>query len=317
MMPPIVVLAETADGIVHAVTREVCTAAQRIADAVHLSWGVVVAGASVTGLKDIPTVVHVRPDTLADAAPDVKASALAEFCGECVYVLAAHTAGGGDLMGRISQYVEVPLAADCVGVEVEDQTARFMRALYGGKVLSTVRITASPIMATFRPRCLPSLPIAESDAATKEVWAELAAPLSSVSLMATAVRDRLDVTEADIVVSGGRGMQGPEQWGILEELAAALGPRATLACSRPVSDNGWRPRREHVGQTGRAISPDLYIACGISGAIQHVAGIARSRCIVAINKDPDAPIFKVADYGIVGDLFEVVPALTAAIRQLR
>ncbi|MDE2732047.1 MAG: electron transfer flavoprotein subunit alpha/FixB family protein [Bacteroidota bacterium] len=315
MIPRIVVLADTAAQVVRPVTREVCTAAQRIADAVDLPWGVIVPAASVTGLEDIPTVVRV--DTLAEAVPDVRASALTEVCRECAYVMMAHTTGGGDLMARMAQHLDVPLAADCVGLTVEDQQVRFVRALYGGKVLSTVRITARPIMATFRPRSLRSLFVGENCAVTQTVSVELATPLSTVSQVAEAVRDRLDVTEADIVISGGRGMQGPEQWGVLEELAAAFGPRATLACSRPVSDNGWRPRNEHVGQTGRAISPDLYIACGISGAIQHVAGIARSRCIVAINKDPDAPIFKVADYGIVGDLFDVVPALTAAIRQLR
>ncbi|MCB0306381.1 MAG: electron transfer flavoprotein subunit alpha/FixB family protein, partial [Calditrichaeota bacterium] len=122
-------------------------------------------------------------------------------------------------------------------------------------------------------------------------------------------------TEADMIVSGGRGMKGPENWGILEELAEVLG--AATGCSRPVSDDGWRPHEEHIGQTGRTVSPTLYVACGISGAIQHLAGMSSSKFIVAINKDEEAPIFKAADYGIVGDVFEVLPALTAEIRKLK
>ena len=121
--------------------------------------------------------------------------------------------------------------------------------------------------------------------------------------------------EAELVVSAGRGMKGPENWGIIEELAGVLG--ATTACSRPVADTGWRPHHEHVGQTGVAIKPNLYIAIGISGAIQHLAGVNQSKTIVVINKDAEAPFFKAADYGVVGDAFEVVPKLTEAIRRFK
>jgi electron transfer flavoprotein alpha subunit len=127
--------------------------------------------------------------------------------------------------------------------------------------------------------------------------------------------DKVLLPDADIVVSGGRGLKGPENWGMVEELAGLLG--AALACSKPVSDNGWRPHSEHVGQTGIAVSPNLYIAIGISGAIQHLAGVSSSKVIVVINKDPDAPFFKVADYGIVGDAFEVIPKLIAAIKEYK
>ena len=127
--------------------------------------------------------------------------------------------------------------------------------------------------------------------------------------------DKVSLADAEIVVSGGRGLKGPENWGLIEDLAEALG--AATACSKPVSDSGWRPHEEHVGQTGLAISPNLYIAIGISGAIQHLAGVSASKTIVVINKDPEAPFFKVADYGIVGDAFEVVPKLTAAIKAFK
>lgn len=317
MMPAIVAIAEVVEGIVRPVTREVCATAQAIADATGLDWGVVVMGPSIDGLEDVPTIIRVRPDSLADSGPAIRSATLAEVCKNCDVILMMHTAGGSDLMGRMAQHLDVPLPSDCVGLELKNDQIKFTRALYGGKVLSTVRVTSSPIMATFRPRTFSALPKQTSRATAIEIYVDPIASQSSVSMVAEAVKDRLDVTEADLVVSGGRGMQDPENWRMLEDLVTALGPRATLACSRPVSDNGWRPRSEHVGQTGRAIAPDLYIACGISGAVQHVAGIARSKCIVAINKDPDAPIFQVADYGIVGDLFEVVPALTAAIRQLQ
>ena len=126
---------------------------------------------------------------------------------------------------------------------------------------------------------------------------------------------RPDVTEASIIVSGGRGMKGPENWGMIEELASLLG--AATSCSKPVSDAGWRPHSEHVGQTGIAISPNLYLAIGISGAIQHLAGVSSSKTIVVINKDPEAPFFKAADYGIVGDAFEIVPKLIESVEKLK
>jgi electron transfer flavoprotein alpha subunit len=128
-------------------------------------------------------------------------------------------------------------------------------------------------------------------------------------------RDKLLLTDAELVVSGGRGMKSPENWDKLEELANELG--AALACSRPVSDEGWRPHEEHTGQTGKIIAPDLYIAAGISGAIQHIAGVSAAKYMVAINNDPDAPIFEVADYGIVGDALKILPELTKAFRQAR
>ncbi|MEZ5055042.1 MAG: electron transfer flavoprotein subunit alpha/FixB family protein [Chitinophagales bacterium] len=155
----------------------------------------------------------------------------------------------------------------------------------------------------------------KSTATVEDIQLEAAASRVTVKEVSRQQGDVAPLPEAETVVSAGRGMKGPENWGIIEDLAAALG--ATTACSRPVADVHWRPHHEHVGQTGVAIRPNLYIAIGISGAIQHLAGVNQSKCIVVINKDPEAPFFKAADYGIVGDLFEIVPKLTEAVKALK
>ena len=181
-------------------------------------------------------------------------------------------------------------------------------------MLADVKVVSKPAMATLRsksykPEENPSSPTLE------KLDLDLPQPQVVVEAIELASAGKMDVTEADLIVSGGRGLRGPENWHILEALAEALG--AATACSRPVSDEGWRPHEEHVGQTGKTVAPDLYIAAGISGAIQHIAGISSSKYIVAINKDPEAPIFKVADYGIVGDVFEVLPRFTEEVKKLQ
>ena len=316
-MAPILVIVEVEGGVVRAASREAFTVANAIAKGRGETWGVLPLGNTAEESMGAPQVIQVAGTDLVTANADVRAAAIAQVASQAECLLMTQTAAGADLMGRIAQHLNVPLASDCVGYDVCGANVSVTRSLFGGKVLCDVRLDGAPVLATFRPRAIPQF----TESGTPELieFLEIAVAASNVSVdtVPAATRGQLDVTEADIVVSGGRGMQGPEHWSILEELVEALGSRATLACSRPVSDNGWRPRSEHVGQTGRAIAPDLYIAVGISGAIQHVAGIARSKCILAINKDVDAPIFKVSDYGIVGDLFEVVPALTKALRALK
>ncbi|HET6202733.1 MAG TPA: electron transfer flavoprotein subunit alpha/FixB family protein [Planctomycetota bacterium] len=252
-------------------------------------------------------------------SPDAFVAAVLKAVGavdpEAVFFAA--TSKGKDLAPRLAASLGVPLASDCTEVKVEGGRLRARRPVYAGKAYVLVESRARPFVATLRPNVFP---LRESPGLCPVEPLEVAAPPGGfravVREVLAASEGKLDVGEAPVVVSGGRGMKGPEHWHLIEELAAAFGTAATGA-SRAVVDAGWRPHAEQVGQTGKTVAPMLYVACGISGAIQHLAGMRTAKVIVAINKDPDAPIFKVADYGIVGDVFEVVPALAKAVREAR
>ena len=233
-------------------------------------------------------------------------------------VLIGNTAMGKDLAPRLAQRLGVGLASDCTGMERDEANfLTFKRPIYGGKAFAQVATDAKPVMATIRPI---TFPLATPDTTrqaeivneTAEIDQEDLRAILKEVVLATSARPEL--TEAEIIVSGGRGMKGPENFPILEALADALG--GAVGASRAAVDAGWIDQKFQVGQTGKTVSPTLYIACGISGAIQHLAGMSSSKVIVAINKDPEANIFNVADYGIVGDLFEIVPLLTEEIKKL-
>jgi electron transfer flavoprotein alpha subunit len=221
---------------------------------------------------------------------------------------------GKDLAPRIAVKLEAGLASDCVSLNVENGELIATRPVYAGKALVDVRVTTPVKVYTLRPNVFTATP-GGGDAAVESVTVPLdPADLTTTVRDITVAAGRPDVTEADIVVSGGRGMKGPEHFALLESLADVLG--AAVGASRAVVDAGWRPHDEQVGQTGKTVSPTLYIACGVSGAVQHIAGMSSSKYIVAINKDKDAPIFQLADYGIVGDVFEVVPEMTTRLKQI-
>jgi electron transfer flavoprotein alpha subunit len=185
--------------------------------------------------------------------------------------------------------------------------------VFSGKAFSTVSIKTPVKIISLNPNVFP---VVTETGKAEIIQENIPLKTSAVSIKSTSkASGEISLTEAEIVVSGGRGMKGPENWGPIEELAKLL--HAATACSRPVADAGWRPHHEHVGQTGIAIAPNLYIAVGISGAIQHLAGVNRSKVIVVINKDPEAPFFKSADYGIVGDAFEVLPKLIQEVKKLK
>ena len=229
-------------------------------------------------------------------------------------VLFAGSSLGRDLAPRVAARLGAGLASDCVALAAADGVLTAVRPVFAGKAVQRLRFPKSPAIATLRPKVLAPVTGAGKAGTVQPLEVAVEAPRARVREVAAQSAGKVDLTEAEVIVSGGRGMKGPEHFELIEQLAAALG--GSVGASRAVVDAGWRPHSEQVGQTGKTVSPKLYVAIGISGAIQHLAGMSSSRCIVAINKDSEAPIFKVADYGVVGDLFEVVPALTAAVRKL-
>jgi electron transfer flavoprotein alpha subunit len=230
-------------------------------------------------------------------------------------ILALASAMGKDLLPRLAVKVNAGSAVDCTALRVENGEIIATRPVYAGKAFIEVKVNSAVKIFTLRPNAINPGTASSNRATVEKAVVEL-----QEGDFSSRVKDlqmgvgRPDVAEADIIVSGGRGLKGPENFHLIEELADALG--AAVGASRAVVDAGWRVHDEQVGQTGKTVSPKLYVACGISGAVQHLAGMSTSKCIVAINKDKDAPIFQVADYGIVGDVFDVLPALTREIKLL-
>jgi electron transfer flavoprotein alpha subunit len=231
-------------------------------------------------------------------------------------VLLGATLNGRDLGARLAARLGRAYAADVTGVRADGNALEVDKPMYAGKVRAKLRLDL-PAVVSVRPGALTLSGGAEAAPQVEKIEADASAEkLTFVKLEATATAaKRVSLSEARVIVSGGRGLKGPENWHLVEELADALG--GAVGASRAVTDAGWRPNEEQVGQTGKTVTPDLYIALGISGAIQHLAGMTSSKVIVAVNKDPDADIFKIADYGVVADVFEFVPAFTEAVKKAR
>ena len=317
---------EHRDGSVRATAREVVGAGARLArdlgGEVHaLAVGGPGLGAECEQLGACGAgVIRVAEAAeLAQYQAESYAHIVAEMVAGSGYraVLFPASALGADLAPRVAALLDVPLASDATGLEVLDGGPVATRPVYGGKAFARVAFDASPAVVSLRPHVFP--PGTRAAAGRVEVFTPAGgAPAGGrVVDFRAASGGSVDVAEAEIVVSGGRGMRGPENWGVIEEVRDALGSTAALGASRAVVDAGWRPHAEQVGQTGKTIAPKLYFAVAISGAIQHLAGMRTARTIVAVNKDADAPIFNVADYGIVGDVFEVAPVLASEIRRLK
>ena len=230
-------------------------------------------------------------------------------------IITSHNFDGRAIAPRVAARLQAGLVTGAISLPDTANGFVVKKTVFSGKAFANINITSDKKVITVMPN---PLALEKTDAAATVQPFDAAVSDADFKVKVTSVETvsgEVPLTEAETVVSGGRGLKGPENWGLVEDLAKALG--AATACSRPVADSGWRPHHEHVGQTGLTVRPNLYVAIGISGAIQHLAGVNGSKVIVVINKDPEAPFFKAADYGIVGDAFEVVPKLTAAIKQLK
>ncbi len=328
MAGPILVFAERRDGKIKRPSLEAISTARGLADKLGRRVDVLAIGpgaascAAEVGQLGADRLLAVEADHGELYAPELYSACLAQGAeeGKASVVLLAATAMGKDLAPHATARLNTACASDLTQIELApDGTLRGRRPIYSGKAYARVAMPgAHPAVATLRPNAFPVCP---ADPARDPEVVAMDPAASAESLRVRAVRletpeqQELDVAEASIVVSGGRGLKEPQNFSIVRELASALG--AAVGASRAVVDAGWIPHAHQVGQTGKVVSPNLYVACGISGAVQHLAGMSSSKVIVAINKDPEAPIFKVAHYGIVGDVFEIVPALTEAVNELK
>ncbi|MEZ6017710.1 MAG: electron transfer flavoprotein subunit alpha/FixB family protein [Planctomycetota bacterium] len=312
-MTQAIVFVEHADGNARRASLE-CVGAARAAGAdviaVLCGAGAAEAAARVTGASEAIVL-----GGQAEYSPDAVAAACAELVQArgAQGFFAAATYRGKDLAPRVAAHLDVTPFADCIGLTAGANGFEVRRPWLAGKCVATLGSSAT-MVATTRLNVFKAA--TEGAPASVAERALSAAPKARVTSIEAKASARLDVKEAPVVVAGGRGLQDAERFKVVEDLAAAFG-NAAIGASRAIVDAGWRPHGEQVGQTGKTVSPQLYIAIGISGAIQHLAGMRTSGTIVAINKDKDAPIFKVADYGIVGDAFEIVPALTAAVQAIK
>jgi electron transfer flavoprotein alpha subunit len=322
----VMTIAEQRDGEIRKISYEIVSEGRRLADALGQNVTTLLLGSNI---KDkAATLGHYGADKVLVAddprletyTTDAYTAVIADLvkANDPAILLLGASVQGKDLAARLSARLGVGMAQDCTAFSIEDGNLVAIRPIYAGKAYAKVTFNESwPQMAAARPNVMP---MNEPDTSRSAEVEDASFSLDD-SLLKTKVVDvakdqsgKVDLTEAEKIVSGGRGMKGPEQYEILEALADVIG--ASVGASRSAVDAGWRPHTDQVGQTGKVVSPNLYIACGISGAIQHLAGMSTSKVIVAINKDPDAPIFQRADYGVVEDLFKVVPALTEEAKKL-
>lgn len=315
------VIVEQRDGALRKISFEAASAAKTVADALGTEVTAVVLGSGMEaackdlGKYGVKKVLYADDPAYAAYTTDAYSQALAELIkgGAPDVVLFGASMQGKDLAGRLAAKLDTSVAVDCTALKVDGGKLVATRPIYAGKVYADMVVTGSPQMASLRPNVFDMVE-AGGEAVVEKVSPALGALKTKVVEIQQLAGGKVDLTEATVIVSGGRGMKDSANFNILEELADKLG--GTVGASRSAVDAGWRSHTDQVGQTGKVVTPNLYIACGISGAIQHLAGMGSSKVIVAVNKDPDAPIHQKADFCVVGDLFEVVPALTEEVKKL-
>ncbi len=320
-MSNILVIYEIREQKIKKISFEATSAANQLAKEINGSVSVLLIGSTIQSLLDEPgkygaqRIYVVDKPELEKHSPDVFADIIAKCIKEidASFIFMGASALGKDIMPRVAFQLDSSLAQDIIDFKVSDGKLTFNRPVVAGKLNTEISLHSLYQLATLRPNVFE---INENPVSPEVIQLSPDIPdaLVVVDEIVSKAEGKLDVTEAEFIVSGGRGMQGPENWHLIENLAEVLG--AATGASRAVVDAGWRDHGEQVGQTGKTVSPSLYIACGISGAIQHQAGMTSSKNIVAINKDPEAPIFKIADYGIVGDVHEVLPKLTEELKKV-
>jgi len=322
-MSGILVFAEQRDGKLRRAALETLSEAARLGAELGVGVTAVVAGSAVGGLVDelasfgANTVVVAEDPALSHYSTEAFTRVLANAArdGGSDVVLVPFTAMGKDLAPRVAARLDAGLASDCVALAVKGGRIEARRPVYAGKAYATLSWSSTIQVASLRPNVFTlASPRMDGKAVVVRAPVDATARARVVAVLETSA-GKVELEEAQSVVSGGRGLKGPEHFHLVEELAQALG--AAVGASRAVVDAGWIGHHSQVGQTGKVVSPNLYVACGISGAIQHLAGMSSSKVIVAVNKDAEAPIFKVATYGIVGDVFEVLPRLTVAVKSQR
>jgi electron transfer flavoprotein alpha subunit len=320
----VMVFIEARQGTVKKTSLEALSAGRKLADSIQEPTTAVCIGAD-DPLEQLAhfgadKVLRARHDLLDSYSTEGYASTIAQVAERIQprIILGSASAMGRDLLPRVAARLRVGLAQDCTEARIVDEQLECVRPIYAGKAFARVRLTRVPSMATLRPNVFSLGAPETSRRAESEDFAPDLSP-DKIRARATGMQasggQKVELSEANIIVSGGRGLKGPENFPIIQDLADALG--GAMGASRAAVDAGWIDHQHQVGQTGKTVSPTLYVACGISGAIQHLAGMSSSKYIVAINKDPEAPIFKLADYGIVGDLFTIVPALAQEVRKLK
>ena len=322
-MANVLVYAESRGGDFRKVAFEAVTAARALADKVGGEVHAVVCGPAGLAAKSeqlakygADVVVVAEHAGFANYAREAVAATVAARAKAGGYraVILGFTAQGRDLGPRLAAKLDAPIASDVISIDGSADKLTVKHPGYANKVIVTLEITGAPCIVSVRPSAFTAKEAAKAGKVeTAPPAAEPSAERVVVKELLEGNKGKIDLGDAPVIISGGRGLKAAENFKLVEDLAAAFG-NAAVGATRAVTDDGWRPHSDQIGQTGRQVSPQLYIAVGISGAIQHLAGMRTSRTIVAINKDKEAPIFKVADYGIVGDVLEVVPALTAAVK---